>query len=144
MDARGPRFGAAVTSVVLAVAVMAGPSAGFALLLLQALAFAAGAIDPRYHPYGWIFRRLVAPKLAPATEWEDARPPRFAQGVGLAFAVLALLGAGLGAPTLFYVAAGMALVAALLNAVFNFCLGCELFLLGLRVASRGGSSARTS
>ena len=32
--------------------------------------------------------------------------------------------------------AGLALVAALLNALFNSCLGCELYLLGKRVLAR--------
>ena len=35
---------------------------------------------------------------------------------------------------------GFALAAALLNAVFDFCLGCELYLLGARVLGRRGSS----
>jgi uncharacterized protein DUF4395 len=39
-------------------------------------------------------------------------------------------------PVLFYVAIGFALVAALLNAVFDFCLGCEIYLRGRRLLGR--------
>lgn len=142
IDPRGPRFGAAVTSVVLAAVLVLGPGSGLSLLVLQALAFAAGAIDPRYQPYSWFFRRFVRPRLAPPAELEDPRPPRFAQLVGLIFALVALAGAIAGGPLVFFVAAGMALVAALLNALFEFCLGCELYLVGRRLLPVGTGSAR--
>ena len=84
-------------------------------------------------PTGVVFRRLVRPRLAPPAELEDAAPPRFAQGVGLVFAVVALVAYLAGATLLAQVAVGLALVAALLNAVFGLCLGCELYLLGRRL-----------
>lgn len=134
VDPRGPRFGAAVTSVVLAATLILGPGWGLLLLSVQLLAFAAGSLlGVRFQPYGWVFRALVRPRLAPPTELEDARPPRFAQTVGFAFAAVGFAGALAGADVVFYVAIGFALVAALLNALFNFCLGCELYLLGRRV-----------
>ena len=76
-----------------------------------------------------MFRKLIRPRLGPPTELEDAAPPRFAQAVGLTFALVALLGYVSGATLLGQVAIGFALVAALLNAVFRFCLGCEMYLL---------------
>lgn len=137
IDPRGPRFGAAVTSVVLAAALVLGPGPGLPLLVVQTVAFAAGALlGLRFQPYGWVFRRFVGPRLAPPAELEDERPPRFAQAVGLGFAVVALAGAIPGASVVFYVAVVFALVAALLNAVFDVCLGCELYLLGRRARSR--------
>ncbi len=143
VDPRGPRFGAAVTSVVLALTIILGPAAGLPLLIIQAVAFGAGSLlGLRYQPYGWAFRRFLRPRLAAPAELEDERPPRFAQSVGFGFAVVALAGALLGAPIVFYVAAGFALVAAVLNAVFDFCLGCELYLLGRRVLGRPGLSGR--
>jgi hypothetical protein len=85
---------------------------------------------------GLLYRSLVRPRLAPPTELEDPRPPRFAQGVGLVItgvgAVLGLLGVAAAVP----VAAALALVAAVLNAVFGLCLGCELYLLGVRMRTR--------
>ena len=134
VDPRGPRFGAAVTTVVLAAILVLGPHLGLPLLIIQTFAFGAGSLlGLRYQPYGWAFRRFIRPRLAPPAELEDERPPRFAQTVGLLFAAVALIGAFAGAPALFSVAAGFALIAATLNAVFNFCLGCELYLLGRRL-----------
>jgi hypothetical protein len=126
VDVRGPRFGAWVTTVVLAVALVTG--SGW-LVAAQAVVFAVGALAGlRYAPYGVLFRILVAPRLGPVREREPEAPPRFAQLVGLLFAVVGAAGYLLGAPLVGAVATGLALVAALLNAATGFCLGCELYL----------------
>jgi hypothetical protein len=131
VDVRGPRFGAWVTTVVLAVVLVTG---WWPLLAAQAVVFAAGAFAGlRWAPYGLVFRYLVAPRLGPVTEREDEAPPRFAQAVGFAFAVVGVLGYATGVTTLGVVAAALALVAALLNAAVGFCLGCEMYLLLHRV-----------
>lgn len=143
LDPRGTRFAAAITAVVLAATLILGPAWGLPLLVGQLLAFAIGSLlGVRLHPYGWLFRKLVRPRLAPPTEWEDARPPRFAQTVGLVFAFVGLFAALANLDLVFYVAIGFALVAALLNAIFSFCLGCELYLLGRRVL--GSSRSKTA
>jgi Domain of unknown function (DUF4395) len=130
VDVRGPRFAAGVTAVVLAVALLLGSGV---LVAVQALVFAVGAFAGlRYAPYGVLFRLLVAPRLGPVREREPEAPPRFAQVVGLLFAVVGVAGYLLGAPALGAVATGLALVAALLNAVTGFCLGCELYLIARR------------
>ncbi len=145
VDPRGPRFGAAVTAVVLGTALVLGPSQGLPLLVIQTLAFGGGALlGLRFQPYGWLFRRFVRPRLAPPAELEDERPPRFAQAVGLGFALVALAGTLLDSSAVFYVAVGFALTAALLNAAFDFCLGCELYLLGRRAQARLIPSSATS
>jgi hypothetical protein len=127
VDVRGPRFAAGVTAAVLAVALVTG--SGW-LVAVQALVFAVGAFAGlRYSPYGVLFRVLVAPRLGPVREREPEGPPRFAQLVGLIFAVVGAAGYLLGAPVLGAVATGFALVAALLNAATGFCLGCELYLI---------------
>jgi hypothetical protein len=131
VDVRGPRFTAWVTSAVLAVVLLTG---NVALLAVQALVFTLGAFAGlRWHPYGVLFRVLVAPRLGPVREREPESPPRFAQYVGLLFAVIGILGYSLGAPVVGATAAGLALAAALLNAVTGFCLGCELYLIVRRV-----------
>jgi hypothetical protein len=142
IDPRGPRFGAAITSVVLAVTLILGPGTpAFVLLVLQTAVFALGSlVGLNAQPYGVLYRRFVRPRLGAPAELEDPRPPRFAQTVGLVFAVAGLVGL-LVTPVLFYVAVGFALVAAVLNAVFDFCLGCEVYLLGRRVAGRPLTSA---
>ena len=130
IDVRGPRFGAWVTSAVLAVALLTGSGA---LVAVQAVVFAVGALAGlRYAPYGVVFRLLVAPRLGPVREREPEAPPRFAQLVGLIFAVVGATGYLLGAPVLGAVATGLALVAALLNAATGFCLGCEFYLIARR------------
>ena len=130
VDVRGPRFAAGVTAVVLAVALLLGSGV---LVAVQALVFAVGAFAGlRYAPYGVLFRLLVAPRLGPVREREPEAPPRFAQVVGLLFAAVGAAGYLLGAPALGAVATGLALVAALLNAVTGFCLGCELYLIARR------------
>jgi hypothetical protein len=131
VDVRGPRFAAWVTTVVLAVALLTG--SGW-LVAAQAVVFAVGAFAGlRYAPYGVLFRLLVAPRLGPVREREPEAPPRFAQLVGLLFAVVGAAGYLLGSPVTGAVATGLALVAALLNAATGFCLGCELYLTVRRV-----------
>lgn len=126
IDVRGPRFGAALTTVVLAVVLVTGN--GW-LLAAQAVLFAAGAAGGvQKAPYGWVFRTLVRPRLGPPPATEDAAPPRFAQAVGLAFAVVGVVGYLAGPSWLGMAATGCALAAAFLNAAFGYCLGCEVYL----------------
>ena len=136
IDVRGPRFGAAVTTVVLAVVLVTGSAW---LLAWQTLAFALGAAGGvGRSPYGVLFRRVVRPRLGPPTAFEAPEPPRFAQAVGLVFAVAGLVGYTLGPQWLGLAATGAALAAAFLNAVFGYCLGCEMYLLVRRLTVRAG------
>jgi len=134
LDPRGPQFNAALTSLVLATVLLLAPSpVATGLLAGQAALFGLGAVrGVSSTPAAWLFRRLVRPRLAAPAHLEDAAPPRFAQGVGLVFAVVGLLGFLAGAPVVGLVATGLALSAAVLNAVFGFCLGCEIYLLAAR------------
>jgi Domain of unknown function (DUF4395) len=131
IDPRGPRFSAFITTVVLAVVLV---TSSVWLLAAQAVVFAAGSVfGLRYSPYGLLYRRLVRPRLGPPAELEPETPPRFAQGVGLAFAVIGVAGYASGLTWLGVAATAAALVAAFLNAVFGFCLGCEMYLLIRRI-----------
>lgn len=138
IDPRGPRFGGAVTTVVLALAlVLVGTTAGTVLVAWQTIVFGLGALVGLHaQPYGIVFRRLVRPRLSPPAEMEDTAPPRFAQLVGLLFMVVALVASLTGVTAVATIAIALALAAAFLNAAFNFCLGCEMFLLGKRLAHR--------
>ncbi|MGZ4639350.1 MAG: DUF4395 domain-containing protein [Actinomycetes bacterium] len=135
VDPHGLRFAAVLTTVVLALVLVTG-NAG--LLVAQAAVFALGLAD--HSPYGLLYRRFVRPRLGPPAELEDARPPRFAQGVGLGFAVLGLVGFLLGSDVLASAATAAALAAAFLNAAFGVCLGCELYLLIRRTFPRRTSA----
>ena len=133
IDARGPRFSAALTTVVLALALVTG-SAWAATF--QAIVFAIGAIKgPQFTPYALIYRTLIKPRLKSPLRTEDVRPPKFAQSIGLVFALVALVGSATGASVVFTVAIAAALAAAFLNAAFDFCLGCQVYLLLARLRS---------
>jgi hypothetical protein len=125
-----------LTSVVLGLTLITAPgTTGIVLLGIQTALFAiAVAFGVQRTPAAYLFKTLVRPKLAAPAHLEDPQPPRFAQGVGLVFAAVGLVGYLSGATVLGAVATGFALAAALLNAVFGFCLGCELYLLIRRVA----------
>ena len=125
IDARGPRFSALLTTIVLGVALA---TSNPWLVILQAVVFAIGAFKgPQHTPYAVVFKKLVKPRLAGEAPTEDVRPPQFAQRVGFGFTVVAIFGL-LFAPALATVAVSFALAAAFLNAAFNFCLGCEIYL----------------
>ena len=134
IDARGPRFGAAITTVVLAAA-LATNNVWF--IVVQALVFAIGAFKgPQFTPYAFLYKTIVKPLLKGEVPTEEVKPPQFAQKVGLLFALVAITGAATGLDLLFTIAVAGALGAAFLNAAFNFCLGCEIYLLLLRARSR--------
>ena len=134
IDARGPRFGAAITTVVLAAALATG---NVWFIVVQALVFAIGAFKgPQFTPYAFVYKTIVKPRLKGEVPTEEVKPPQFAQKVGLLFALVAIVGALLGIDALVIGAVSMALGAAFLNAAFNFCLGCEIYLLLLRARSK--------
>ena len=137
VDVRGPRFAAWITTGVLlsALAVSAfSTTAATVILAAQAVVFAIGAArGPRSHPFGRIFARHVAPRLGPVTEREPVPPLRFAQLVGLIFALAAVAGFLSGAPLAGVIACALALAAAFLNAAFGICLGCQIYPLVTRL-----------
>jgi hypothetical protein len=140
VDVRGPRFAAWVTTAVLVLALIVSavsPLAAAAILGVQAVIFAIGAVGgPRRHPYGRVFAGIVAPRLGPVKEREPVAPLKFAQLVGLIFAVVGAAGFAAGAFLVGLIATAFALVAAFLNAAFAICLGCQLYPLVARFRSR--------
>ena len=131
IDARGPRFSAAITTGVLATALATN---NLWVVIAQAIVFAIGAFrGPQFTPYAAIFKSIVKPRLKSAVITEDVRPPQFAQSVGLLFALTAIAGSVLGISVIFTIAISFALAAAFLNAAFNYCLGCEMYVVLLRL-----------
>ncbi len=122
IDPRGPRFAAWITTFVLAAVLLTSSAV---LLAAQAVAFALGTTGR--NPYALFWKRFL--KRTPPVELEDARPPQFAQAVGLGFAAVGLVGFLGGAPLVGLVATAAALGAAFLNAAFGICLGCEMYLI---------------
>ncbi|WP_424528988.1 DUF4395 domain-containing protein [Sphaerisporangium viridialbum] len=128
VDPRSTRFSAAITTLILALVLLTGNAW---LLLAQGVVFALGVAG--VSPYGSVFRRLVRPRLGPPAQMEDAAPPRFAQGVGLVFALAGVIGFTAQITPLALGATAAALLAAFLNAAFGFCLGCEMYLIVRRL-----------
>jgi len=132
IDVRGPRFSAAITFVVLAVAfALRSP----ALLAVQVAVFAIAAIAGlRWSPYGNVFRflkRRLDWGPPPATEPEAG--PRFSQLMGLLFAGGGLVAVLAGAPGLGW---GLVLIVVGLSgllAATGLCVGCEMYALGRRL-----------
>jgi len=134
IDARGMRFSAGITTIVLAIALATHSTW---LIGLQLAVFAIGAIlSPVKSPYSFIYKKFVRPRLKGEVPTEDVRPPQFAQAVGLVLALIAFIGGLTGSLPVLVVAVGFALAAAFLNAAFNFCLGCEIYLLLIRAIRR--------
>ncbi len=134
VDPRGVRFSAAVTTAVLALVLLSG--SGW-LLAVQGVVFALGAFAGlRFSPYSVLYRALLAPRLGPPSEREEAAPVRFSQTVGFVFAVVGVVGYLTGLTALGIVATAFALAAAFLNAAFGYCLGCEMYTLIARFRTK--------
>ena len=134
IDARGPRYTAAFTTLVLSAALITESNLiiGFQFaVFLSAVLFGL-----RRSIYGFLYRNLIQPRLSGPVPSEYESAPRFAQLIGALFAFTALIGGLTGNSTLFLIATGFALSAAFLNAAFGFCLGCQLYLLIVRATKR--------
>ena len=130
IDARGPRFSAAITTLVLAIVLITKSPV---LIWIQLLVFGIGAIfTPVKTPYAYLYRNFVKPRLKGEVPTEDVKPPQFAQSVGLLFAIVAVVGLALNSTATFEIAVSLALAAAFLNAAFDFCLGCQIYFLLVR------------
>jgi hypothetical protein len=134
IDARGPRYTAALTTIVLSAAIITESNLiiGFQFaVFLSAVIFGL-----RRSIYGFLFRNLIQPRLSGPVPSEYESAPRFAQLIGALFALTALIGGLTGNTAVFLIATGFALAAAFLNAAFGFCLGCQIYLLILRATKR--------
>jgi hypothetical protein len=144
IDPRGPRFGAGITAILLLAVLVRAFSYGdiaptlaervmredFLLLLALNLLFAWGAFaGVTRHPWASVYAALVKPRLKPPSFLEHPTPPTFAQGVGFLITGVGLLLHLAGVDLALIIAAGMAFVAAFLNAAFGLCLGCEMYAL---------------
>ena len=134
IDARGPRYTAALTTFVLSLALIT--ESNYIIGFQFAVFLSAVLFGLRRSIYGFLYRNLIQPRLSGPVPSEDERAPRFAQLVGSLFAFTALLGGLTGNSALFLIATSFALVAAFLNAAFGFCLGCQFYLILVRLKSR--------
>ena len=133
IDARGPRYSAAITTTVLALALRT--ESNYLIGFQFAVFLSAVLFGLRRSIYGLVYRNLIQPRLSGPIPSENEAAPRFAQLIGALFAFIALLGGVTGNAAIFLTATSFALVAAFLNAAFGFCLGCQMYLLLLRFKS---------
>jgi hypothetical protein len=146
IDPRGPRFSAGITAilflVVIALALLEFGTAALILSIYNAAVFLWGTVaGVQRHPYGLIFKNVVRPRLQPPVELEDPIPPTFAQGVGLFVTVVGIALFFVVGPIALAVAGAAAFIAAFLNSVFAYCLGCQIYLLLARVGILGRKGA---
>ena len=127
IDARGPRFNQAVVGVLAGLAVATG---WWPILAALAAQLAIGlTLGRRFCLPCLAYFELVQPVFGEGP-LEDARPPRFANMVGVAFLTAASAAYALGAPVLGAILGGLVAVLALLAATTGFCAGCEAYKLG--------------
>jgi hypothetical protein len=142
IDPRGPRFGAGITAVLLLVVIglsLGGlTAAALVLFAIITVLFAWGAFaGVARHPYGLFFKAVIRPRLAAPSHLEDPKPPTFAQGVGFVITLVGLVLALLGVPLALVIVPGLAFIAAFLNSVFDYCFGCQIYLLLVRARILG-------
>ncbi len=158
IDPRGPRFGATLTLITLTaeiILLIVGPQISTAnslavnlvmpagiLLLLIVIVFAIGAFAGiAKHPYGAIFKKFIRPSLSAPTELENPKPPTFAQLIGFVITLVGLVLAVIGLLPGALIAVAFAFIAAFLNSVFGYCLGCQIYVLLVRAGILGRGSA---
>ncbi len=136
IDPRGPRFGATITSVLMLVVLYLALDASTYSIAVWIVAivtglFAIGAsLGTAKHPYGLIFKSLIRPLLKAPTALEDARPPKFAQLIGFTISCTGLFFGLLGPDYALglIITASATFLAAFLNSVFSYCIGCQIWL----------------
>jgi uncharacterized protein DUF4395 len=133
IDSRAPRANQLVVGVLALVAVTVGP---WWLLALLALQLALGlTLGRRWCLACVAYFELVQPRFGEGP-LEDARPPRFANMVGLGVLSLASLTYLAGLDTADVVLGSLVAVLALLAATTGFCAGCEAYKIGYLLTGR--------
>ncbi|HUQ23931.1 MAG TPA: DUF4395 domain-containing protein [Gaiellaceae bacterium] len=133
IDARAPRFNQAVVGIVALIAVTVGP---WWLLGILAAQLAAGlTLGRRYCLPCLAYFELVQPRFGEGP-LEDARPPRFANLVGVVFLTAAGISFAAGWAVAGVVLGAIVSALALLAAATGFCTGCEAYKLGYRLTGR--------
>jgi len=144
IDVRGPRFSAALTTVVLATALLVQGPIGTALVVWQWAMFAIAAVfGLRHSVYGNLFRSLKRRlDLGPPPATEPEAGPRFAQACGLAVLTVALVALAVGTPAVAWAAVGTVLALSFLLASLDVCIGCLLYGVIVRMPAPLGTVRR--
>jgi Domain of unknown function (DUF4395) len=122
-----------VAGCVAIIALVALVTSARWLLVPLALGFWARVLTgPTLSPLGQFATRVAAPRLG-APKMVSGPPKRFAQAMGAAITTTgAIAWIGFGAGTVADVLLALLVLAATLESVFAFCLGCQIFGLLMR------------
>jgi hypothetical protein len=122
-----------VAGVVLVIALITLTTGSYWLLIPLAYGFWARVLTgPTLSPLGWTAQNVVAPRLGERKP-VSGPPKRFAQGLGAVMSSAALVvGLILGHHTAADVLLGLLVLAAGLESIFAYCLGCRIFGLLMR------------
>lgn len=116
-----------VAGVVLVGAVVTLAIGFYWLLIPLTYGFWARALTgPSLSPLGWVAQRVVAPRLGPSKP-VPGPPKRFAQAMGACMSTVALVLAFAVSHTAADVVLLLLVVAAGLESIFAYCLGCRVF-----------------
>lgn len=133
IDERAPRANQAVVGLVALAAVLTG---WWGLLALLALQLALGLTFGRRWCLACVFYfEVIQPRFGEG-RLEDARPPRFANVVGLAVLSAASLAYAVGWSTVGLALGALVAALALLAAVTGFCAGCSAYRIGYALTGR--------
>jgi hypothetical protein len=134
LDPRGPRFGAGISSILMLIVIYLSldpASEGIALGVMgfAVVMFTFGSVlGPARHPYSYLYKYTLRKFLKAPAYLEPATPVHFAQIIGLVITVLGLTLGIFGVPYALPIAAAGAFMAAFVNAVFAYCIGCQMYL----------------
>ena len=122
-----------VAAVVALTGVVALATGAHWLLIPLAYGFWARVLTgPRLSPLGALASRVIAPRLG-APKTVAGPPKRFAQGMGAAMTTAAVVALALGATGVVEALLVLLVIAAGLESIFAFCLGCQVFALLMRL-----------
>ena len=133
IDSRAPRFNQAVVGTLSLAAVTLGPWWLLAILSLQLVI--GLTFGRRYCLPCVVYFEVVQPRFGEGPI-EDARPPRFANVVGVVFLGAAAVAFLAGLSTLGTLLGALVATLALLAAATGFCTGCEAYKLGYLLSGR--------
>lgn len=127
VDVNVPRFNQGVVALFTAAAFVLQRPSLVAIAFVLLLASRVGGA--RYGPLTQLYVRVIRPRLQPdgPSEFEDARPPAFSQGIGVAVTGTAVAAFVIGLPSVGWILTVVVATLATLAAAARICVGCILY-----------------
>lgn len=142
IDARQPKLGQAISGTLLVVNFVIAPKTPVSIPVLAAVMGLASILGAKGNLYVYLFKALK-PRFGPPKELEEPWPPRFANLLGFVFLTVGSVAFYAFDSTIVAWVLGLIVAAlALLAAITGLCVGCELYVIGRRIATKGRVSTR--